>query len=112
MAFLPTLRKYDNTRLVLLNSGRFDNDAGIGSLSNPGSSVWEKVMGDAHVYPRAPLTGDSVRGLRTHSGNGCWYQSYVRMYDENLPTFFTEGGIGCAMDYTRTARLFEQMGNP
>jgi hypothetical protein len=108
--FLPTLRKYDATRLVLLNSGRFDEQPNIGSLSNPGSSVWEKVMGDAHVYPRVPMPADAIRGLRTRSGNGCWVKDWVRMYDEGLPTFFSEGGIGGAMDYLRVARLFEQIG--
>jgi hypothetical protein len=110
--FLPTLRKYDNTRVVLLNSGRFDYDGNIGSLSNPGSAVWEKVMGDAHIYPRAPMTADAIRGVRTHSGNGVRYKDYVRLYHEDLPTFFTEGGIGSALDYTRMMRLFEQIGRP
>ncbi len=108
--FLPTLRQYDNTRLVLLNSGRNDFDASIGGLSNPGSSVWEKVMGDAHIYPRVPMTAEATRGVRSHAGNGVSAKGYVRMFDENLPTFFTEGGIGSAYDYSRFTRWFEQYG--
>jgi hypothetical protein len=108
--FLPTLRKYDNTRLVLLNSGRFDYDANQGGVSNPGSSVWENVMGDAHIYPRVPMTAEATRHLRTASGNGNSCRGWVKMYNQHLPTFLTEGGIGTGIDYIRMTRWYEQLG--
>jgi beta-galactosidase/beta-glucuronidase len=76
--FLPKLRQIDPTRLVLLNSGRFDGRWSIGTASNPGSNQWEHVWGiegpnapkvegglgypsrdgagDFHIYPGVPQT--------------------------------------------------------
>src|SRR6476646_5529007 len=42
---LPRVRSLDKTRLVMLSSGRFDSDLGIGSVSNPGGTEWEHVWG-------------------------------------------------------------------
>ena len=77
---LSLIRSLDNTRLVLLNSGRWDRQLSIGSLSNPGSKEWEhqwgrespdakeapplsypyggyiEGAGDAHIYPPVPQT--------------------------------------------------------
>lgn len=108
--FLPRLREFDATRVVLLNSGRFDFDANLGSLSNPGSSVWEKLMGDSHIYPRVPMTAEAIRGIRSHAGNGMSSKGFVRMFHEELPTVFSEGGIGSAFDYARMTRFYEQLG--
>ena len=76
VAALPFLRSLDETRLLLLSSGRFDGHLEIGSLSNPASHEWEyawgkeapggsKVpmnypsgmgVGDFHLYPNVPQT--------------------------------------------------------
>lgn len=40
---LGKIRELDQTRLVLLNSGRWDGNTTIGSASNPGSREWEHV---------------------------------------------------------------------
>jgi hypothetical protein len=40
----------------------------IGSLSNPGSMVWEDVLSDQHPYQRVPHTAGIIRTLRTVSG--------------------------------------------
>ncbi|MFH1008805.1 MAG: sugar-binding domain-containing protein [Candidatus Latescibacterota bacterium] len=56
-ACLPRLREYDDTRLVLLNSGRWDCQPSIGSVSNPGSSEWEHVWGSE--APGMPPVSDS-----------------------------------------------------
>ena len=43
---LPLVRSLDDMHLVLLSSGRFDRQLGIGSVSNPGSNTWEFQLGD------------------------------------------------------------------
>ena len=42
---LSLVRSLDDTRLVLLSSGRWDCQLSIGSVSNPGSSQWEYEWG-------------------------------------------------------------------
>jgi len=71
----------------------------IGSVSNPGSLVWEDILSDQHPYRRVPHTAGVVQELRTISGNG-------------KPLFISECGIGSAMDLLRTVRWYEQVGKP
>jgi len=73
--------------------------ARIGSLANPGSSVWEDTLDDRHYYPRVPHTGDIIQSLRT-------------MSNPEKPVFLTEYGIGSAVDLWRAVRHFEQAGAP
>ncbi len=116
---LPLVRSLDNSRLVLLSSGRFDRQLGIGSVSNPGSKSWEFLlgdekegagltsqewgyptcpgMGDFHVYPQVPHTAESIRILRS-IGQG------------TKPVFISEYGIATSVDLVRLARNFEQRG--
>ncbi len=72
-------------------------ETAIGTLSNPGSTVWEDVLADTHPYQRVPHTAEIVRTLRTLHGNG-------------QPVFLSEYGIGSAMDLLRTVRHYEQLG--
>ncbi|MGA2865122.1 MAG: sugar-binding domain-containing protein [Verrucomicrobiota bacterium] len=95
-SLLPEVRQLDDSRLVMLNSGRFDQTA-IGSLSNPGSSAWEDLLADLHPYQRVPHTAQIIQTLRTLSGNG-------------KPVWLSEYGIGSAMDLLRTVRWYEQVG--
>ena len=69
----------------------------IGSLSNPGSTVWEDVVSDRHVYPRVPHTAEIMASLRTLDGG-------------KNPVFLSEYGIGSAVDLWRAVRHFEQTG--
>jgi hypothetical protein len=69
----------------------------IGSLSNPGSVLWEDVLSDQHPYQRVPHTAEIVNQLRTLDGGG-------------LPVFLSEYGIGSAMDLIRVVRHYEQLG--
>ena len=96
VSLLPEVRQLDDSRLVMLNSGRFDQTA-IGSLSNPGSSAWEDLLADLHPYQRVPHTAHIIQTLRTLSGNG-------------KPVWLSEYGIGSAMDLLRTVRWYEQVG--
>lgn len=114
---LPLVRSLDETRLVLLNSGRFDGYLGIGSVSNPGSSEWEYVWGkeapggghvsmvfpsgpgsgDFHLYPTVPQTPETNRMMR-------------KLGQDSKPVFLSEYGIGSMMDVIHEARMYEQAG--
>jgi hypothetical protein len=122
---LQLVRKLDDTRMVLLNSGRWDRKWSIGSISNPGSTVWEHLLGaeeknapdgqwktggylegagDAHYYPPIPLSADSIRFFRTLGENtDCFVPRNV---------FLSEHGNGSEVDAIRVIRLYEQTGAP
>lgn len=119
VAALPLVRSLDASRLVLLSSGRWDKQPGIGSLSNPGSSEWQfewgkeapgaaashmtKVggqaadMGDVHFYPHVPQTAEITNQLRALGA-------------DSKPVFLSEYGIGSMMDVIHEARMYEQVG--
>ncbi|MBC7328258.1 hypothetical protein H5T87_09145 [bacterium] len=118
---LSLVRSLDNTRLVLLNSGRWDRQLNIGSLSNPGSKVWEyhwgietpeaneapplslpyggyiSGAGDAHIYPPVPQTKEINDFFR-------------RLGSDSKPVFISEYGIGSLFNAIRELRFFEQSG--
>lgn len=73
------------------------SESGIGSLSNPGSSVWEDVVSDQHPYQPVPHTAEIVRKLRTLSGG-------------RNPVFVSEYGVGSAVDLVRVTRHYERLG--
>ena len=118
VGFLPKLRQLDPTRLVLLDSGRWDGQWSIGSASNPGSSEWQPVWGveapdagkaslgaggyanqagDAHYYPGVPQSPQTDRFIRD-------------LGREGKPVFLSEYGIGSQMDVIDEWRHFEQAG--
>ena len=124
VAFLPKLRELDPTRLVLLHSGRWDGDPTVGSVSNPGSGVWEHVWGvegpdapavdkhlvggpggytdragDAHFYPQYPLPERFERQLRTLGG-------------DSKPIFLSESGIGSQHNAIEELRGFDRLDVP
>jgi hypothetical protein len=118
---LKLVRSLDNSRLVLLSSGRWDGQLGIGTVSNPGSTEWEHVwgkeapgagsvpvtnpppngyaetMGDVHFYPEAPQTPEVNHLLRTMGEGG-------------KPVFLSEYGIGSLLDVIHEAGMYEQLG--
>jgi len=118
---LPLVRSLDETRVVMLNSGRWDGQLEIGSLANPGGLGWDTYLGeegpdggvttwgqfggyfpragDIHVYPRVPHTTGILDGLR-------------RLGEGGGPVFLSEYGIGSAVDLWRVTRHFEQLGKP
>jgi hypothetical protein len=116
---LPLVRSLDETRLVALNSGRWDGCLDIGSFCNPGAAGWDAYlgaeapdaprsrmaapggycvrMGDVHAYPRVPHTADTLRFLRT-------------LGQDTGPVLLSEYGIGSAVDLWRATRHFERLG--
>ena len=118
--FLPRARELDPSRLILLNSGRWDYDMRIGSASNPHSPVWEHTwgydgdaaavegakakgerldlyMGDNHYYATVPLTPSDVAFYRTAG-------------QASRPYFQSEMGIGPLFNVIDEYRHFEQNG--
>ena len=121
---LSLLRELDDSRLVLLGSGRWDGRFDIGSVSNPGSTgwehqwgveapdhpgeegpIWEPVggytpkAGDAHVYPGVPHTPEVEHMLRT-------------LGHDTKPVFLSEYGTGSLCNAIREWRHYEQAGLP
>jgi hypothetical protein len=116
---LRFLRALDETRLLLLSSGRFDGHLEIGSVSNPGSYEWEYTwgkespgaarepmkypsapdVGDFHLYPHVPQTHEVSTLMRTLGEGG-------------KPIFLSEYGIGSMMDVIHEARMYEEAGVP
>ncbi|MBI3850420.1 MAG: glycoside hydrolase family 2 [Verrucomicrobia bacterium] len=116
---LSLVRSLDDSRMVLLSSGRFDGELSIGSLSNPGSPEWELLLGaerpgapktkptpmpayfegvgDAHVYPWVPHTAPEIKFLR-------------ELGHDTQPVFVSEYGIASAVDLVRVTRHYEQRG--
>ena len=119
VAMLPDVRKLDNSRLVLLGSGRWDGQFNIGSLSNPNSKTWEYLLGheaadappskmtrlggycegagDAHIYPIVPQPVKATEIIRNLGKN-------------SKPVLLSEYGIGSSVDLWRVTRHFEQIG--
>ena len=104
--WLPSLRAIDDTRPVLMSSGRWDKDYKTASISNAGSSTWDVYLGgedpqnpkptgrlyelgayhdgtgDAHIYPFYPLTWEFIT-------------DFAKLDQDNPhPFFLSETGIG------------------
>jgi len=127
VAMLPRVVQLDGTRMIALNSGRFDRRPDIASFANPGSTSWDvplgaeqtmvaagegyswpptdqqpmgtgEGLGDVHIYPRVPHTATTIRQLRGLGQNG------------PNPIFVSEYGIGSAVDLWRVVRQYEEHG--
>ena len=111
---LPLVRKHDPTRLVLLNSGRWDGrQATIGNLCLPRTTQWVGGMADVHAYPTAPF---DFRVLAAYRAQPPWpkglplpggYKPAASAADR---VFASEFGTGSAIDPIRACRLFERHG--
>jgi Glycosyl hydrolases family 2, sugar binding domain/Glycosyl hydrolases family 2, TIM barrel domain/Glycosyl hydrolases family 2 len=116
---LPFVRTFDDSRLIILSSGRFDGHLGLGSVSNPGGTEWEYTWGkeapggaqvkmelpsaigtgDFHLYPKVPQTPE-VNALTRTLGH------------DSKPIFLSEYGIGSMMNAIHEFRMYEQAGIP
>jgi hypothetical protein len=115
--WLPQLKAIDNTRPIILSSGRFERDFKTASISNTGSTTWDVYMGgedpvnpkpdgplhelgayfdgtgDAHIYPFYPLSWEVI----TNFGN--------LDKDNPHPFFLTESGIGSSFNPIEEKRM-------
>ena len=122
---LPALRQLDDSRLVLLSSGRWDRDLTTGSFSNPGSTVWE--YGWSIEAPEVVPPPDWVRqevkaldSLETRAGDVHFYPNLP--WDKSLedvfrslghaagPVFLSEFGNGSLFNVIRELGYLEQVG--
>ncbi|MCX5758955.1 MAG: hypothetical protein NTU83_10710, partial [Candidatus Hydrogenedentes bacterium] len=120
---LALLRTLDESRLVLLGSGRWDGPFNIGSASNPGSRAWEYVWGAESPDVREPSHWGAFGGYMTGAGDAHVYPGTPHTYEiedgirnlgkDTKPVFLSEYGIGSLMNAIREARQYEQHGvNP
>lgn len=123
--YINELRKIDSTRLVILNSGRFDYDYSIGSASNPYSDSWENLMGNdgdvsqsyygkfrdnAGYIASTPKAGDHHRysDAPVDYETRKWYRELGS--DAKLPVFLSEFGIGSLFNVIEEYKHFVQHG--
>ena len=115
---LKLARSLDDTRLILLGSGRWDGQNNIGSVSNPGSTQWECVWGvESPDWPAGPAKGSSIGGYFTDAGDAHVYpgtphtpeiENTIRTLGQNSkPVFLSEYGIGSLMNAIRELRTYE-----
>jgi len=117
-ASLPFVRTFDDSRLIVLSSGRFDGHLGLGSVSNPYNSAWEPTWGkeepgggivamkypsgigtgDFHLYPKVPQTPEANELIRT-------------LGHDSKPIFLSEYGIGSMMNVIHELRMYETSRN-
>ncbi len=114
VAMLPLVRKHDPTRLVVLNSGRWDDQQGkVGNLCLPYTSQWTGGIADVHAYPPAPV---DFRVLAAYRAQPPWPKNvavpggYKQPASANDRLFQSEYGNGSAIDPVRACRLFERHG--
>jgi len=96
---LPKVRTLDSMRVCLLNSSRdHDGAKGIGSLSRPGSMIWDvSELLDYHDYPVVPHNEADIKIRLRRDGA------------EKVPFFLTEYGVGSALDLPTFARYYERL---
>jgi hypothetical protein len=128
---LPLIRTIDDSRLIMLSSGRWDRDFKTGSASNPGSVTWDVMLGGEG--PKPMPTGnlpDLVRqvgifdgGYSDGGGDLHVYHMHPASWDflngmrtlasSTHQVFLSEGGCGSTNDYyTDQRKLIEAKVSP
>ena len=122
--WLPSLRAVDETRLVLLSSGRWDADLKTGSASNPGSRSWDVYLGGEDPVKPVPGAGlpTDIGAYRGGVGDAHVYQAYpttwnfITVFSElgrtTRPVFLSEAGLGSSYNAMRDRRKMQQAGAP
>lgn len=134
---LGKLRLLDDSRLVLLNSGRWDGIISVGSLSNPKSMEWEPVWGKetegglpatkVDAQGKGEITfvqaGDPL-GRAEQMVFGDFHKYPTVPYDRNArsflrthagdskPVFLSENGVGSLLDVINGLRQYQAADSP
>lgn len=125
-AWLPSLRAVDDTRLVLLNSGRWDCDLKTASASNPGSTTWDAYLGGEGPAASAASggLGDEPNAYRNPGGAGdvhvyqrypttwSFIEAFAELGRNTKPVFVSEGGLGSSFNAIRADRKMREAGAP
>lgn len=131
VGLLPKLRSLDDSRLIFLNSGRWDAQPGIGSVSNPRSFEWDRLLGieEAGAEPIKPYCGPG--GPPYNEPGASPYAGYIgplgdiHIYPrwphtaetlkflrsvgaDTKHVFVSEYGVASAVDLLRLSRHYEQ----
>jgi hypothetical protein len=122
---LKPLRAIDDTRLVLMSSGRWDEQFRTGSASNPGSPTWNVYLGGED--PVKPVsTGDfpdeEVGAFHSGTGDAHIYNVYPTSWKfvtafaalarDTKPFFLSEAGIGSTYNSLREEQKMVEAGAP
>ena len=129
---LALIRSLDDSRVVMLSSGRWDTQIGIGSVSNPGSNIWQCLLGNETpgalpitpycqpggpppAPPAVPIAGYvgpmgdiHVYPRVPHTAEIINFLRTVGAGTKNV--FITEYGIASTMDLPRMCELYQQYG--
>ncbi|MCG2659262.1 MAG: beta galactosidase jelly roll domain-containing protein [Kiritimatiellae bacterium] len=128
---LKLVRDLDTTRLVLLNSGRWDCQPMIGSMSNPGSHKWEYQWGveGRRVKPVFADASTTIPSIAWDKNAGAYFQgagdahvypgvpqvaamnAFIRHLGYGTkPVFLSEYGIGSLMNVIDEYHKYEETG--
>jgi hypothetical protein len=125
-AWLPSLRAIDDTRLVLLNSGRWDRDLKTASAANPGSTTWNVYLGgegpsgsatggalgnDPNAYRNPGGAGD-VHVYQRYPTTWSFTTAFAELGRATRPVFVSEAGMGSSYNAIRAARQMRDAGAP
>ncbi len=126
VAALSLVRSLDQTRMVILNSGRWDNLPHIGSLSSPGSQGWQHFLGNERAEAKTALAGSaaSKEGDNANAADMGDIHHYVgipfsaesrklfRTFGHSLrnPMLVSEFGTGSGIDLPALWEFYEKRG--
>ena len=82
------MRQLDDTRLVLLSSGRWDGDLAVGSVCNPGQATWEHEWGSELEGAPRRWTWD---GRTTPTVGPSWLAPGTSTFTPTFPSRRTPG---------------------
>jgi hypothetical protein len=119
---LPIIRAIDDTRLIMISSGRWDRDFKTGSASNPGSTTWDVFLGGEGPNPiptgvLPDLSGGSggysdgggdLHVYHNHPTSWNFINAFRNLAQSTQRVFLSEGGCGSIYDcYTDKRKLIE-----
>ena len=108
---LEIIRNLDQTRLILLNSGRFDNDETVGNISNPYEQTWGGNLLDVHAYPPFPHSAESIDEMKSATPDLNILSNLYPKKDnrEFQPILLSEHGVCGAEDVPHIIKNFEMI---
>lgn len=113
---LPFVRALDSSRMIVLNSGRSDGIAAIGSLCNPGSDTWDisqRNLLDLHLYASVPISLEQLAILRTGEHPEKIWGVYGNLKPEEVrdaAVYISEYGQCGPVDLPATLAGYERLG--
>ena len=116
VASLPFVCALDSSRMIVLNRGRSDGIAAIGSLSNPGSGTWDisqRQLLDLHLYATVPISREQLDILGTGEHPERIWGVYGNLQPEEVQdaaVYISEYGQCGPVDLPVTLAGYERLG--